>query len=155
MRRRSISMLILATAWVLLTCACDEDGKGFAVNEGSTVGVWAITGELVTTSSEVANTPNEGSIWFDEWTVTKTPTGLLMTTPKGSLPGAATASGATFFAEGPLAAGVIISVQIDIYMDSATSFYGTEEIQYTGTNVVTGALIPLGMEAWKVWGELK
>jgi hypothetical protein len=135
--------------------ACDEESSGFNPTATSLVGTWDIEGELVTTSAEDPYTPEPGSIAYDQWVITESAGGLKLTTPKGSLDGAATASGASFFAEGPLAAGVIISVQIDCIQKTADSFYGTEEIQYTGVNSVTGALVPLGMEAWKVWGQRK
>jgi hypothetical protein len=62
------------------------------------------------------------------------------------------AGGAHFYVSFEWEAGVWITVTIDCVQNTATRMVGTEEIVYTGTNVVTGEPIPLGREAWTFEG---
>jgi hypothetical protein len=139
---------LLLIVLMLLAAACASADKAAAL-----AGKWAITGKLVTDSGNDKYAPKAGTIMHDSWTIGKANEGLALKTTKGTLPGVATASGAAFKATFPYVAGVYITVTIECFSKSAKSMYGTEEIVFTGTNSVTGALIPLGREAWTFTGK--
>lgn len=149
-RRLKFRRLYLALL-LILPVAGIFCGSSFAGSEDM-LGTWSVIGELVTATAENPNDPNApkpGDIKPDSWKIEDYGSGPVLTGSSGSIQGQYTQRGAVFQGTYPLGSGVYMAVQIEAFLRSASSMYGTIQNDYWGTNTVTGEMLRIGLEAWR------